>query len=236
MTDSLQETISNEGMVLVYNCMVDENSAEDYKTSLSDKIITRKSIIFIRPGEAEEVLKKHHFTHLIISGSTASSLNTSPWEEELNLVISHFLQDNKAILGICYGHQMLAAHLLGKSCLKKLEQPEFGWNPIKLKEHPLFEGVTSHVFCEIRYDAIASLSPSFTILAENELGIQGFQYKSHHVYGLQFHPDFNSQEVSAYFEELQKTELLFDEVFINKFPGTNTDTDGSRILSNFVNN
>ena len=236
MTDSLSETVANKGMILVYNCLVDQKSAEDYEISLPEKIKTRKKIILIRPGEAEKVLKKHYFTHLIISGSTVSSLNTSPWDKELNLVISHFLQNDKAILGICYGHQMLAAHLLGKSCLKRMKQPELGWNPVRLKEHSLFEGVTSHVFCQVHYDAITRLSPSFTILASNELGIQGFQYKSHHVYGLQFHPDFNFQEVSAYFEELRKTEPRFDEIFINKFPGRNTDADGSRILSNFVNN
>ncbi|MCK4543793.1 MAG: hypothetical protein KAU17_16295 [Spirochaetales bacterium] len=38
MTDSLQETISNEGMVLVYNCMVDQKSAEDYKTNFLAQI------------------------------------------------------------------------------------------------------------------------------------------------------------------------------------------------------
>ena len=232
----MQKAVLNEGKILIYNCILDKKIAADYERGMKEKINTGKEIVFISPGEAEAILNKHSFSHLIISGSSLSSLDSAPWDDELSIVISHFLEQNGAILGICYGHQILAAYFLGKSCLKRMEHPEFGWNPVKLQNSILFKGVDTEVFCHIHYDSVACLSSDFSVIAENEFGIQGFQYKSCRVFGLQFHPDFNFQQTTTIFKELRKSEPEFDKYFINRQPDSNTDTDGAGILTNFVNN
>ena len=236
MTAKIPKAVLNEGKILIYNCILDKRIAADYEKGMKKKIITGKEIVFASPGEAEAILEKHPFSHLIISGSSLSSLDSAPWDDELSMVISHFIEQNGAILGICYGHQILAAYFLGKSCLKRMDQPEFGWNPVKLQKNLLFKGVDSEIFCHIHYDSVAFLSSDFSVIAENEFGIQGFQYKSCRVFGLQFHPDFDFQQTITIFKELRKTEPEFDKYLINREPDSNTDTDGAGILTNFVTN
>lgn len=236
MTTKGMKATSNKDKILIYNCILDEGVAADYNKGMKEKMRTEKEIVFIKPGEGEAILKNHTFSHLIVSGSTVSALDSVFWEDELKMVIKHFLRQNGAILGICYGHQFLASYFLGKSCLKVMEKPEFGWNPVKLQKNPLFNGINSNIFCHIHHDSVAHLSSDFSVIAENEFGIQGFQYKSSRVFGVQFHPDFDFRQTMIIFDMLWKIESEFDKYFVNRQSGSNTDKDGALILTNFVNN
>ena len=222
-------------MVLVYNCITDPAAALRYERNLFKKISTDKKIAFTGPGKAEIDMIGKNFTHLIISGSAASAIENNSWDGELSSVIDDFFEKDKAILGICYGHQFLAAWFIGKSCLFKMDNPEYGWNKVELKPNPLFKDVSSGILCHIHGDSVSELPDSFLVIAESETGIQGFQYKSKKVFGIQFHPDFNYEEATEVFERRSAEDSTIEEAYINKTPGKNTDRAGERILTNFVN-
>ena len=222
-------------MILVYNCITDTDAAVRYEKNLVKKINTDKEIIFTGPGKAEIDMDGKNFSHLIISGSAASALDNNSWDGELSSVINDFFKTDKAILGICYGHQFLAAWFIGKSCLFKMNEPEYGWNKVELKPNPLFKDVPSGVLCHIHGDSVSKLPDNCILIAESNTGIQGFQYKDKKVYGVQFHPDYNYEEAREVFERRSAEDSSIKEAYINKTPGKNTDRDGARILSNFVN-
>jgi GMP synthase-like glutamine amidotransferase len=222
-------------MILVYNCVSDPDAAVRYEKNLRKKINFKDEIIFTAPGNAEEVMKGKEFSHLIISGSAASALENNTWDGELSSVIDDFFEADKAILGICYGHQFLAAWFLGKSCLFVMDKPEYGWNPVNIIQNPLFKNVDSKIFCHIHGDSVSRLPENCELIAESDTGIQGFQYKGRKVFGVQFHPDYNYEEAKEVFERRSAEDPRIKDAYKNKTPGENTDRDGIRILNNFVN-
>lgn len=222
-------------MILVYNCVSEPAAALRYEENLVKKISTDKEIVFTGPGKAEKDMAGKDFTHLIISGSAASAIENNSWDGELSSVIDDFFEADKAIFGICYGHQFLAAWFIGKSCLFVMDKPEYGWNNVELKPNPLFKDVSSGTFCHIHGDSVSKLPKECILIAESDTGIQGFQYKGRKIFGVQFHPDYNYEEAKEVFERRSAEDSSIEEVYINNTPGENTDRDGTRILSNFVN-
>jgi GMP synthase-like glutamine amidotransferase len=222
-------------MILVYNCVSEPDASKRYEKNLIKKINTNKDLLFTTPGNAEKDMEGKEFTHLIISGSAASAIDNNTWDGELSSVIDDFFEGNKAILGICYGHQFLAAWLEGKSCLYVMDKPEYGWNEVKIKANPLFENVSSGLFCHIHGDSVSRLADKCILIAENETGIQGFQYEGRNIFAVQFHPDYNYEEAKEVFERKSAANPKIKEVYKNKTPGDSTDIDGARILNNFLN-
>ena len=222
-------------MILVYNCITDTDAAIRYEKNLVKKISTDKKIIFTGPGKAEIDMDGKNFSHLIISGSAASAIENNSWDGELSSVIDDFFEKDKAILGICYGHQFLASWFIGKSCLFKMNEPEYGWNKVELKPNPLFKDVSSDIFCHIHGDSVSKIPNKCILIAESDTGIQGFQYMGKKVFGVQFHPDYNYEEAKEVFEGRSTEDITIKKVYINNTPGKNTDRDGAGILSNFVN-
>jgi len=222
-------------MVLVYNCVTEPAAAAQYEKNFVKKLTTQKKLIFTGPGRAEKDMADRDFSHLVISGSAASALENNIWDGELSSVIDDFFEADKAILGICYGHQYLASWFIGKSCLYLMDKPEYGWNWVEIKQNPLFKGVSSGIFCHIHEDSVTRLPESCELIAESDTGIQGFQYTGKKVFGVQFHPDYNYKEAKEIFERRSASSPIIKEAYQNKTPGANTDRDGIRILNNFVN-
>ncbi len=222
-------------MILVYNCITAPEAAVRYEKSLKRKIETGKEIIFTGPGKAYKDIENREFSHLIISGSAASAMEYNIWDKELSRVIDDFFQTDRAILGICYGHQFLASWFLGKSCLIKMKKPEYCWSRVTLYRNPLFKGVSSDILCQIHNDSVSILPKECILIAESTTGIQGFQYEGKRVFGIQFHPDYNYEEAKAVFERVSLSNSSVRETWYKTAPGENTDRDGATILSNFVN-
>ena len=100
------------------------------------------------------------------------------------------LPDSVPVLGICLGHQTLAAHL-GAS-IGKAQEPRHG-KPSELTHsgHWLFEGIESP-FQAGRYHAliVEQLPEDCQLIASSARGeIMGLAHKTRPLYGLQFHPE-----------------------------------------------
>ena len=131
------------------------------------------------------------FDMLIIMGGSASvydSLKESWLLNEMR-IIEQCIKNNKLVLGICLGSQIIA-QVLG-SRVYKGEEPEIGWFPVNFckTEHPsmhfLPESMTTFHWHGDTYD----LPAGSVRLASSELTLnQGFIYEEN-VIGLQFHPE-----------------------------------------------
>lgn len=190
-------------------------------------------LYFSEPFDLELEGSDFKYTHLIISGSEASAAEDTIWSAELESLIRRFEANNKAILGICYGHQFLARTLSGKKSVYKLDRPEIGWSEVYPEKHPLFNEIYSPVVLQLHYDAVRNLNQDFTVIAHNETCIQAFQYQDKPVFGLQFHPEFdfkaseyfidlfrkNDPKFHPYFKERNEsqTNLLQNDLFIKNF-------------------
>ncbi len=228
-------------MVLVLNFFLSDAFAESFNRVIRKHLAeTGKEITFIRVRKdttAQEVLAQSaESTHLILSGSEASTLDDLGWEEEMNELVFHFMNLNKPIFGICYGHQFLVRCLAGKMHLRKAPWPEMGWGDLVLEPNPLFEGIHHPVCLLAHYDEAMDLPADFNILGQSEkCEIHAFQYQDLPVWGVQFHPEYDLEAGKEIFDDLEATDPLFQDHFVNALDNTERLNQNTRFFTNFIN-
>ena len=157
--------------------------------------------------------KFEHYTHLLISGSTECAAEENEWYPDLDGIIQRFSSAEKSILGICFGHQFIVRHLLGKEHVQKSSTAEIGWTEITHSNNPIFKNINSLKSAVFHYDEVLDLDNRFEITASsNRCAIHGFQLKGKPIWGVQFHPDFLYQDVFTFTEEVRKKNDQFDEI------------------------
>ena len=186
-------------MLLILNTILDLKARDNFTNIIAPRIsFDRKYFVFNLEYVIPDLDK---FTHLIITGSELSASQGSEWDEKIFKVINHFLKNDKSILGICHGHQMLARAIAGNSVCRRSVKPEFGWKKIKLTKNRIFENVKQPIFLESRYDEVFDLDERFEIIASNDqLEVQAFQLKNRSVWGFQFHPEMLWEDGNAMIE------------------------------------
>ena len=141
------------------------------------------------------------YIHIVLSGSRASCLSHEEWVEEVVGLVQDASAKNIPILGVCFGHQMIARAFGGIESLRKSVTPEFGW--IRVKNHhaghdddPLFAPLAPEFYSfASHHEEVHSLPPDLEITASNDrCAIQGLRHRRHPVFGVQFHPERNATE------------------------------------------
>jgi len=155
-------------------------------------------MIHVRRGPQSDLPKDPgRFDRIIVSGSRASCLDTSPWVIELDQFIRRAIDMGKPLLGVCYGHQALCRAVGGLEHVGKSLVPELGWTEIEVLEaRGLFAGFPKrfHSFSS-HYEEVRSLPSGLTRLAQSaDCAIQACQLGNAPVFGVQFHPERNAEE------------------------------------------
>lgn len=223
-------------MLLILNCMVNDTFAESFNRAVRQQVgLAGSSLTAIRVREAKELGDISLYTHLLISGSEASTTEDNPWDDLVENAIHKFLADGKPILGICYGHQFLARTLGGKQCVRRAEKPELGWAQIQLQKNPLFDQIDNPVCMVAHYDEVCNLPQEFNIIASSKhCPVHAFQYAQLPVWGVQFHPEYGAEEgreIFTVFKSLDENFSKFydDKLLVNYKPRLN-----SLFIKNFI--
>lgn len=155
------------------------------------------------------------FTHIILTGSEASIVERDNWVQQEVDFIQQAFNRNIALLGSCYGHQLLVLSLLGEKHVRRCPQPEIGWIKIKACEaHHIFGKKEEFYAFSIHFDEVINLKPPFYPLAETEIcPIQAFEMKGERVWGIQFHPEINIEEAQFFLKELIRRDWPNQELF-----------------------
>ena len=129
------------------------------------------------------------FDGLVVTGSRASVYWDDEWIDPLIEYVGRAAADGVPILGVCYGHQVLAEALGGR--VAGMDDFELGYSTVEqVDDDPLFAGMdkaftvfTSHG------DSVVELPPGAELIARNEYGVHGFRRE--HCWGVQFHPEYD---------------------------------------------
>ena len=166
-----------------------------HSSSWIPDLIKDKDITFsIKKAYDNDALKLSDGDAWIITGSKYSVYDDFPWINRLKKFIYKVIQENKPVLGICFGHQIIAA-----SCGGKVEKNKMGWElgsyPITLSEEgsksELFNNFNNNdIVYESHQDVVSRLPENFIELGYTDKGNQSFSFKNN-VYGVQFHPEFS---------------------------------------------
>jgi GMP synthase (glutamine-hydrolysing) len=142
---------------------------------------------------------------VIVTGSPAMVTDDLPWiragEQYLRDVVSRGIP----VLGICFGHQMLAQALGGKVDYHPRGR-EIGTTTVALtpaaKDDALFAGLPAAIPVHVTHmQSVTSLPPAAHILAGNDFDPHHAVRFAESAWGVQFHPEFDARIMAAYINE-----------------------------------
>lgn len=114
----------------------------------------------------------------------------SVYQDSAPTIDDSVLRSGKPILGLCYGHQLIA-HKMG-GWVSRGKAGEYGFAEIRmLRRTPLFKGIQSPQICWMSHgDQVARLPAGFVSLASTrDCPHAAMVHESLPVFGLQFHPE-----------------------------------------------
>ena len=131
------------------------------------------------------------YSHLLITGSTASVLDDTDWMQHEAALIRDAVNKGKVILGSCFGHQMIARSLFGLDAVQRREKPEIGWPDIQILARDALlgeEGCTINAFV-FHFDEVCKVPEKHAnIIARSaDCDILAYKLKNRPVWGIQPH-------------------------------------------------
>ena len=131
------------------------------------------------------------YTHILLSGSFASTLDDEDWILAEVEMIRAAVEKDKVILGSCFGHQLIARALFGLTAVRKRENPQIGWLDLELLQDDRLLGSQGEQLSGFffHYDEVAVLPPTetVTLLAGPDSRHLAFRLKNRPVWGIQPH-------------------------------------------------
>lgn len=140
----------------------------------------------------------------IVTGSGAMVTDREPWSEATADWLRRAIEHGLPMLGICYGHQLIAQALGGEVAWNPLGR-EMGTVPVHLHAEaaadPLFHRLPREFAAQTTHlQTVASPPPGAVVLARSTLdGCQAFRYGDR-TWGLQFHPEFGVVHMRGYIQ------------------------------------
>lgn len=139
----------------------------------------------ITPDKIKSLNKKLNIRGLILSGGPSSV-----YEPNAPQIDPRILELNLPVLGLCYGHQLVAQIAKGK--VKPATCKEYGVAYVAV-DNPVgvLEGLSGKEKVWMSHgDTVFSLPPEFEVLAHTEsCPVAAFRHKEKPIYGLQWHPE-----------------------------------------------
>jgi GMP synthase (glutamine-hydrolysing) len=166
------------------------------------------STVITRRGPSDDLPRTiRGFDRIVISGSRTSCLDHFPWVEKLEAQVKEAIDAGIPLLGVCYGHQVIARAVGGQEIVRKAAKSEFGWTKIEqTNTSPLLAGLPKIFYSfSSHFEEVSRLAPGFRHLAKSpDCDIQAVQLEGKPVYGIQFHPEKNLNEAQEILDERVK--------------------------------
>lgn len=164
----------------------------------------------------------------LITGSKASVYDDEEWIRRLGQFVQELHQRKKKLIGICFGHQ-LVAHVLGG----RTEKSSAGWL-IGVQRHELNEeglaltGVTKgfDVICSHQDQVVVPATDSVTLAGSEKCPLAMCRIQDH-ILTIQGHPEFSPDYSRSLFS--LRREQLGDDLVDEGIGSLNTRVDNAQI-------
>ncbi len=150
----------------------------------------------------------------VITGSHSMVTDHEEWSETTAMWIRDAAEISTPLLGICYGHQLLAFSMGGKVSPSP-RGPEFGTIPLSLTAESvndiLFRGLDETIYVHTsHYQSVTELPEGSVVLASTEKDPNSAFRIGKCAWGVQFHPEYTVNVAETYLESYRKENLLHD--------------------------
>lgn len=173
------------------------------------------------------------FSGIVVTGSHAMVTDGSDWIIRTAEWLLEAVRKEVPVLGICFGHQILA-HALGGKVGKMPGLPEFGTVPLTLTadaaNDPVFGSLPRAVGVQTsHYQSVLKLPPMSVLLASTEKDPHSAFRYGRCAWGVQFHPEYDADIADAYINEFNREtrEIRKDAALL---PLNSSDTAAGRMI------
>jgi len=200
---------TGESRVALLDASVGDTPAErNFRRELDADVETFK----VSEGDlppSVEAAESWPFDAAVISGSQTAVYDEHAWIETVESWTRDAVAAGVPILGVCWGHQLLAQAMGG--AVDPMGRYELGYREVdRIADDSLFSGIDETFLAfETHSDEITRLPGEATILAENDRSIQAFRIEN--AWGVQFHPEYD-QETARWVTENKRGEVADDEL------------------------
>ncbi|MBD3640245.1 MAG: glutamine amidotransferase [Marinobacter sp.] len=156
------------------------------------------------PGDPSE------WDGVVVTGSPAMVSDREAWSEKAAAWLAKAVTAGIPVLGVCYGHQLLA-HALGGEVGYHPDGRETGTRVVELLPEaghdPLFNSLPPRFRAQLTHkQSVLRLPPGTILLGRSDFEPHQSFRVGHCAWGVQFHPEFSDAVMRAYLE-VQAPEL-----------------------------
>lgn len=179
----------------------------DFEHWIADGLGTEAlPLLVIDPRRGDTLPDPAEVSGVVVTGSHAMVSHREPWSETTAAWLARLVARGTPVLGICYGHQLLA-HALGGEAGDHPLGAEVGTVTVTLDEaaatDPLLQGLPA------RFPANAVHWQSALRLPDGAVRLAASAHEPVHAFrvggnawGLQFHPEFDADAMRGYIDML----------------------------------
>jgi len=170
----------------------------------------------------------------VITGSSSNVTEQAPWMTRAEPYLRELVTSGTPVLGICFGHQILA-HALGGKVTKNPRGREIGTVPVtKVTSDPLWAGLGDPFAANATHvESVVALPPGARLLATTSLDPYAAYALGDRVRCVQFHPEIDGDAMRGYIGA--RAHFMRDEGLDPDAAHARAhDADGAAILKSFV--
>ena len=188
--------------------------------------------------EGETLPAPHEPAAVVVTGSSALVSAREPWSERTAAWLREAVTTGTPLLGICYGHQLLA-HALGGRVGRNPRGREIGTVAVELqaaaREDPLLGGLPAQLTVQATHvESVLELPPGARLLASSAIDPHQAFACAERAWGVQFHPEFDAQVVRTYLE-VRREEIREEGIDPESLERAVEDSPhGTRLLRRFA--
>lgn len=191
-----------------------------------------------RVAEGETLPPPADVAAAVVTGSSAMVSDRAPWSERTARWLAFAVGAGTPVLGICYGHQLLA-HSLGGAVGRNPRGRQVGTVAVDLtpaaRTDALLGGLPARLTVQATHvESVLSLPPGARLLARTPADPHHAFAVGACAWGVQFHPEFDAELMRAYLDE--RREIIESEgIDVDALRGATADSDhGARVLRRFA--
>jgi len=195
----------------------------------------RVSVVDVRDGSPLPVYDE--LSGVVVTGSHSMVTDHADWSERTAVWLAGAVKEQIPILGICYGHQLLA-YAMGGQVGDNPKGHEYGTVEIRLSENaqpdPLLGGLPNPIKMHVSHtQSVLELPAGARLLASSDMDQHQAFVVGDCAWGVQFHPEFDAQATRAYIHH-SRSVLLAERQDPDRLIEQSMDTPcGSQILERF---
>lgn len=164
--------------------------------------LARDEAMMVDVARGEALPERAGFAGVLVTGSAAMVTERLDWSERSAAWLRDAAHAGQPLLGICYGHQLIA-HALGGQVGYNPQGREMGTVGIDVhpvaQADPLFTGLPARIPAQVTHlQSVLTPPPGATVLAGNAHDACHAYRWGKAVWGLQFHPEFSTAHMRGY--------------------------------------